>query len=96
MYMIEYVMVTMFMISLLTFCRMHKHLLMTLLSMEMLTLMIFLLFFIFLTNYGCGGYFMLVYLTFAVCEGCLGLAILVSLIRCCGNDMIMPLSVLSW
>lgn len=69
---------------------------MTLLRLEILVLVIYLLFFIFIINYNCGGYFILLFLTFSVCEGCLGLAILVSLIRCHGNDIIMTLNILSW
>nr|YP_007025108.1 NADH dehydrogenase subunit 4L [Gorpis annulatus]AEI53351.1 NADH dehydrogenase subunit 4L [Gorpis annulatus] len=92
----EYTVITMFIISMFTFCLVFKHLLMTLLSMEFLVLTNFFLFFMFLDNYGCGFYIIMLFLTFSVCEACLGLAILVSLIRCHGNDMIMSLNPLLW
>nr|YP_009917428.1 NADH dehydrogenase subunit 4L [Nabis ferus]QLF99795.1 NADH dehydrogenase subunit 4L [Nabis ferus] len=94
--MLEFSLTLMFLTTLFTFCSIHKHLLMTLLSLEMLVLVMYLLFFIFMVTYNCGGYFILLFLTFSVCEGCLGLAILVSLIRCHGNDMIMSMNMLSW
>jgi len=77
------------------FCSMHKHLLLTLLRIEFLVLSLFLGIFYFFISYIFDLYFILVFLTFAVCEGALGLSILVSLIRCHGNDRINSLSPLS-
>lgn len=78
------------------FCSKRKHLLLTLLRLEYLVLIIFFIFFIFLLTIIIEGYFVLVFLTFSVCEGALGLGILVSLIRCHGNDNIISLSSLIW
>lgn len=78
------------------FCSKRKHLLLTLLRLEYLVLVIFLIFFIFILSIIIEGYFVLVFLTFSVCEGALGLGILVSLIRCHGNDNMMSLSSLIW
>nr|YP_002971067.1 NADH dehydrogenase subunit 4L [Ilyocoris cimicoides]ACJ69517.1 NADH dehydrogenase subunit 4L [Ilyocoris cimicoides] len=82
--------------GLLVFCSTRSHLLLTLLSLEFIVLVIFLTLFYFLVFYGYEGYFSLIFLTFSVCEGALGLSILVSLIRCHGNDNISSLSALMW
>nr|YP_009472930.1 NADH dehydrogenase subunit 4L [Macrosaldula sp. PJ-2017]AST10160.1 NADH dehydrogenase subunit 4L [Macrosaldula sp. PJ-2017] len=92
----NFMLIFMFISGLYVFCSMHKHLLLTLLSIEFLVLVLFLSFFYFLMNYMYNMYFILVFLTLSVCEGALGLSILVSLIRCHGNDNINSLSPLSW
>nr|UTC33557.1 NADH dehydrogenase subunit 4L [Ostrinia furnacalis]UTC33570.1 NADH dehydrogenase subunit 4L [Ostrinia scapulalis] len=64
----------------------HKHLLIVLLSLEFIVLSIFFLF-IFMLNYiEYDLYMLMVFLVFSVCEGALGLSILVSMIRTHGND----------
>lgn len=78
------------------FCSIRKHLLLTLLSLEFLVLILFLSFFSFLRSFGHENYFGLIFLTFSVCEGALGLSILVSIIRSHGNDNISSLSALVW
>nr|QPA36044.1 NADH dehydrogenase subunit 4l [Camarochiloides weiweii] len=78
------------------FCSKRKHLLLTLLSLEYLVIGLFFIFYIFLMVFGFESYFVLVFLTFSVCEGAMGLGVLVSLIRSHGNDNISSLSLLSW
>nr|AEH21222.1 NADH dehydrogenase subunit 4L [Himacerus apterus] len=96
MYMLETSLLIMILTSLYSFCSLHKHLLLTLLSLEMLVLVVFMMIFLFMNSYNCGGYFILMFLTFSVCEGCLGLSILVTLIRCHGNDYILSINTLTW
>nr|AIW06219.1 NADH dehydrogenase subunit 4L [Siphlonurus sp. MT-2014] len=72
----------------------RKHLLATLLSLEFIVLSLYLLLFSYLMNLGCELYFTMVFLTFAVCEGALGLSVLVSMIRTHGNDYFQSFSVL--
>nr|QXT45860.1 NADH dehydrogenase subunit 4L [Cinygmina sp. 07BF86] len=72
----------------------RKHLLATLLSLEFMVLGIYSLLFLYLINLGLEMYFTMVFLTFAVCEGALGLSILVSMIRTHGNDYFQSFSVL--
>nr|YP_010954471.1 NADH dehydrogenase subunit 4L [Lisarda rhypara]WMV02034.1 NADH dehydrogenase subunit 4L [Lisarda rhypara] len=91
-----YLIIIMLFCGFLVFCSMRKHLLLTLLSLEFLSLTLFFLFFIYLYFYGVSYYFVMVFLVFAVCEGALGLGILVSLIRSHGGDMISSLSILGW
>lgn len=70
--------------------------LITLFSLEYLVISLFLLFFIFLLNFGFDLYYLLFFLVFTVCEGALGLGVLVNVIRNHGNDYLIGLSVLSW
>nr|YP_010164581.1 NADH dehydrogenase subunit 4L [Epeorus dayongensis]QRM91370.1 NADH dehydrogenase subunit 4L [Epeorus dayongensis]UUJ36910.1 NADH dehydrogenase subunit 4L [Epeorus dayongensis] len=72
----------------------RKHLLATLLSLEFIVLSLYALLFVYLMNLGCELYFTMVFLTFAVCEGALGLSILVSMIRTHGNDYFQSFSIL--
>nr|YP_009110233.1 NADH dehydrogenase subunit 4L [Pseudoxya diminuta]AIW64991.1 NADH dehydrogenase subunit 4L [Pseudoxya diminuta] len=64
----------------------RKHLLMVLLSLEYIVLSLFLLIVIFLINFNFDYFFPVIFLVFSVCEGALGLSILVSMIRSHGND----------
>nr|AVN68202.1 NADH dehydrogenase subunit 4L [Melanozosteria sp. Cairns, Australia] len=64
----------------------RKHLLVTLLSLEFIVLILFLMLYNYLNEFNYELYFSMVFLTFSVCEGALGLSILVSMIRSYGND----------
>nr|YP_010999472.1 NADH dehydrogenase subunit 4L [Hetaerina titia]WPM98314.1 NADH dehydrogenase subunit 4L [Hetaerina titia] len=69
-----------------SFVSKRKHLLSTLLSLEFLVLSIFYYMFSILVYYLFDLYFLMYFLTFSVCEGALGLSILVSMIRSHGVD----------
>nr|YP_009643489.1 NADH dehydrogenase subunit 4L [Dysdercus decussatus]APO08932.1 NADH dehydrogenase subunit 4L [Dysdercus decussatus] len=86
----------MFLSGVLVFCFNHKHLLLTLFSLEYLVLFLYFIFNIFLMLSGFEIYFILIFLIFSVCEGALGLGVLVSMIRSHGNDYLSSLSVLTW
>nr|YP_009988382.1 NADH dehydrogenase subunit 4L [Sinopodisma rostellocerca]QNM39681.1 NADH dehydrogenase subunit 4L [Sinopodisma rostellocerca] len=64
----------------------RKHLLMVLLSLEYIVLSLFMLIVIFLIKFNYDYFFPIIFLIFSVCEGALGLSILVSMIRSHGND----------
>nr|YP_010620950.1 NADH dehydrogenase subunit 4L [Catara rugosicollis]WAX39294.1 NADH dehydrogenase subunit 4L [Catara rugosicollis] len=64
----------------------YKHLLITLLGLEFIVLVLFLMLYFYLNNYNYELFFTMIFLTFSVCEGALGLSILVSMIRSYGND----------
>nr|QNJ60021.1 NADH dehydrogenase subunit 4L [Trimerotropis pallidipennis] len=64
----------------------RKHLLMVLLSLEYIVLSLFMLIIIYLVEYDYDYFFPIIFLVFSVCEGALGLSILVSMIRSHGND----------
>lgn len=64
----------------------YKHLLIVLLRLEFIVLRIFLFLLIFLGLIEYDIYILIVFLVFSVCEGALGLSILVLIIRTHGND----------
>ena len=68
------------------FCSKRKHLLNTLLRLEYIILSVFWVIVLFLCYIGQEIFFSLFFLTFAACEGALGLALLVSIVRTHGND----------
>lgn len=70
----------------LVFVSNRKHLLITLLSLEFIVLSLFLFLFLFLSLYNYEIFFRIIFLTFRVCEGALGLSILVRIIRTHGNN----------
>nr|YP_008080663.1 NADH dehydrogenase subunit 4L [Mecopoda niponensis]AFK15640.1 NADH dehydrogenase subunit 4L [Mecopoda niponensis] len=76
------------------FCSKRKHLLATLLSLEFIVLSLFLMLFLLLNSYDYELYFSMMFLTFSVCEGALGLSVLVSMIRTHGNDFFQSFSIL--
>nr|AQM39846.1 NADH dehydrogenase subunit 4L [Orophyllus montanus] len=76
------------------FCSNRKHLLAMLLSLEFMVLSMFLMLFILLSFFENEVYFLMIFLSFCVCEGALGLSILVLLIRTHGNDFFQSFSVL--
>lgn len=75
-----------FIFGCLVFSSNRKHLLITLLSLEFIVLSLFLFIFIYLNNNNIEIYFLIIFLVFSVCEGALGLSILVSIIRTHGNN----------
>nr|YP_006503905.1 NADH dehydrogenase subunit 4L [Porotermes adamsoni]AFM92405.1 NADH dehydrogenase subunit 4L [Porotermes adamsoni]WHM51910.1 NADH dehydrogenase subunit 4L [Porotermes adamsoni] len=76
------------------FCSGRKHLLITLLSLEFIVLVLFLVIYFYLCSFNYELFFLVVFLVFSVCEGVLGLSILVSMIRSYGNDYFRSCSML--
>nr|QWB85879.1 NADH dehydrogenase subunit 4L [Purpuricenus lituratus] len=89
--MILYFSVFMFFSGLVVFSSNRKHLLLMLLSLEFVVLSLYLNVFIYLSLLN-DYFFSMIFLTMAVCEGSLGLAILVLMIRACGNDYVLSFS----
>nr|YP_003934371.1 NADH dehydrogenase subunit 4L [Ceraesignum maximum]ADI79393.1 NADH dehydrogenase subunit 4L [Ceraesignum maximum] len=77
--------------SLISLALQNKHLLGVLLSMEAALMSLFLFLFSVTTAWA-GGFSALVLITLAACEASLGLSVLVSMIRVCGNDYVVSLS----
>lgn len=69
-----------------SYCFKRKHLLIILLSLEFVILSLYFNLFIFLSYFSHEFFFCMIFLTIRVCEGVLGLRILVSLVRTHGND----------
>nr|YP_010041765.1 NADH dehydrogenase subunit 4L [Ceriagrion fallax]QPB15097.1 NADH dehydrogenase subunit 4L [Ceriagrion fallax] len=80
--------------GLFSFFSKRKHLLSTLLSLEFMVLSMFFYMFIFLILNFYDLYFLMYFLTFSVCEGALGLSILVSMIRSHGSDQFVNFNML--
>nr|ADM61544.1 NADH dehydrogenase subunit 4L [Grapholita molesta] len=93
-YNILFVIIFMFVIGNLIFISKHKHLLIILLSLEFMVLSIFLFMLMILSFMNYNMYMLMVFLVFAVCEGALGLSILVSMIRTHGNDYFQSFNLL--
>nr|YP_010222520.1 NADH dehydrogenase subunit 4L [Calacta lugubris]UCC45931.1 NADH dehydrogenase subunit 4L [Calacta lugubris] len=83
-------------VAVIVFCFNHKHILMTLLSLEFIVLSIYVFLFFYLMIYGYELYFSVIFLVYSVCEGALGLSVLVNFVRLTGNDYMSSISVLSW
>nr|YP_009488336.1 NADH dehydrogenase subunit 4L [Cysteochila chiniana]AWD31595.1 NADH dehydrogenase subunit 4L [Cysteochila chiniana] len=75
---------------------MRAHLLLTLFGMEFLMIILYMFLFITFKVNGLEMNFLILFLVMLVCEGSLGLSILVSLIRSHGNDMVNSLYMMLW
>lgn len=80
------VFILIFIIGNLIFISKHKHLLIILLRLEFIVLRLFFFMLVYLRSIDYDIYILIVFLVFSVCEGALGLSILVSIIRTHGND----------
>jgi len=78
--------VLIFLFGSIVFVSNRKHLLITLLSLEFIILRLFLFLFFYLNNNNIEIYILIVFLIFRVCEGALGLSILISMVRTHGNN----------
>lgn len=83
-----------FFIGVFSFVFSYKHLLNILLRLEFIVLSLFIFLFIYLNFISYEQYFRIYFLVFSVCEGVLGLSILVSIIRSHGNDYFLSFSFL--
>nr|AKE36797.1 NADH dehydrogenase subunit 4L [Rubiconia intermedia] len=93
---LEYILLFNMLSGVVVFCSTRKHLLLSLLSLEYMVLCVFIFMFIVMMNYGYELYFSMYFLVFTVCEGALGLSILVNLVRSQGNDYLSSMSLMSW
>nr|YP_009144702.1 NADH dehydrogenase subunit 4L [Hasora anura]AHH34374.1 NADH dehydrogenase subunit 4L [Hasora anura]AKJ77223.1 NADH dehydrogenase subunit 4L [Hasora anura] len=84
----------MYMIGNMIFVSKHKHLLIMLLSLEFIVLSIYFMLLLYLSFIEFDMYMLMVFLVFSVCEGALGLSILVSMIRTHGNDYFQSFNLL--
>nr|WKU84008.1 NADH dehydrogenase subunit 4L [Microdon globosus] len=91
---LEWMFIFLFISGILSFISNRKHLLSMLLSLEFIVLSLYFILFIYLTMMNYEMYFSMIFLIFSVCEGALGLSILVSMIRMYGNDYFQSFSIL--
>nr|YP_010431986.1 NADH dehydrogenase subunit 4L [Abrus daozhenensis]YP_010431999.1 NADH dehydrogenase subunit 4L [Abrus yunshanensis]USS62521.1 NADH dehydrogenase subunit 4L [Abrus daozhenensis]USS62534.1 NADH dehydrogenase subunit 4L [Abrus yunshanensis] len=69
----------------------RKHIFLCLLSLEFIVVSLMMMMVYFLLFFTSGYYFMVILMVFFVCEGVLGLSVLVNMIRCYGNDYLNSL-----
>lgn len=81
-----YISIIIFFRGLVAFRIKRKHLLLMLLRIEFIVLCLYFNVFTYTIHIGNEFFFSMIFLTFRVCEGALGLAVLVRIIRTHGND----------
>nr|YP_010882176.1 NADH dehydrogenase subunit 4L [Phraortes lianzhouensis]WID87090.1 NADH dehydrogenase subunit 4L [Phraortes lianzhouensis] len=86
----------MFFCGLLVFSFSYTHFLIILLSLEYIVLSLFWMVFYFMILNYFDLYFLMLMLTFWVCEAVLGLSLLVSMIRGYGNDYFFSFNLVQW
>lgn len=89
-----YIPYLLFFLGILVFISNQKHLLSILLSLEFIVLRLFTSIIFFFNLFIYERYFSIIFLVFRVCEGALGLSILVSLVRTHGNDYFQSFNIL--
>lgn len=72
----------------------RKHLLIILLRLEFIMLNLFFLIYLYTVSLGNRIYFMVLFIVLRVCEGVLGISILMYIIRIFGNDYVRIFSVI--
>nr|QBM08233.1 NADH dehydrogenase subunit 4l [Magicicada septendecim] len=82
----------MFVSGITSLCLNRKHVMMSLLSLELMILSLFCMFSVFLSIELNDMYMLMILLTFSVCEGVVGLSSLINLIRSHGNDQLLSMS----
>lgn len=83
---LTYLFILIYLIGIFRFSINRKHLLLILLSLEFIVLSLFFGLMVSLIDFNHEFFFCIIFLTIRVCEGALGLSILVSLIRSHGDD----------
>nr|YP_010953282.1 NADH dehydrogenase subunit 4L [Olinga feredayi]WMQ76540.1 NADH dehydrogenase subunit 4L [Olinga feredayi] len=84
----------MFFIANYVFCLNNKHLLIMLLMLELMMMNLFMLLFMSLVMMSFNLYFLMLFLLISVCEGVLGISVLIYLIRVSGNDYFLIYSLI--
>nr|ATD12225.1 NADH dehydrogenase subunit 4L [Dryadomorpha sp. EMHAU-2015-Zz060407] len=89
---IFYFFIYMYIMSLFSLMIIRSHIFLCLLSLEFVVISLLMTLFYYLLFFNYGFYLMVMMMIFFVCEGVLGLSVLVSLIRCYGNDYLNSMS----
>nr|APX40404.1 NADH dehydrogenase subunit 4L [Batophila aerata] len=83
-----------FLFGLISFIYNRKHLLLMLVSLEFIVISLFFILFFYLSMMNYEFFFSIIFLTMSVCEGVLGLSVLIYMVRVHGNDFFLTLSIL--
>nr|YP_010554733.1 NADH dehydrogenase subunit 4L [Arctopsyche spinescens]UYO79366.1 NADH dehydrogenase subunit 4L [Arctopsyche spinescens] len=94
MFMYGSIMLILFILSNLLISLNRKHLLSLLLSLEFIMLILMLFMVVYFSNIQNEYYFLMVFMVMMVCEGVLGISILVLMVRFYGNDYFQLFSVM--
>lgn len=86
--------VLVFLVGVISFISRTKHLLVTLLRLEFIVLALYFILFFIVNLLSIREYLAVVFLTIAVCEGALGLSLLVAITRTHGNDYFQSFRIL--
>nr|QXJ41888.1 NADH dehydrogenase subunit 4L [Pissodes strobi] len=89
MYYYSYSLISLFFSSLYIYVSKYKHLLLMLLSLESIVLSLYMLLFMYFSQFIFEFFMSMFFLSMSVCESALGLSLLVLLIRTHGSDMIL-------
>nr|AYN50419.1 NADH dehydrogenase subunit 4L [Nanophyes sp. CG271] len=91
-----YLMISLFMMfsGFIVFASKRKHLLLMLLSLEMMVVSLYFNMFLLFSMLTFEYFFSMIFLTMSVCEGALSLSLLVLMIRTYGNDYLTSFSLL--
>nr|AOY40094.1 NADH dehydrogenase subunit 4L [Scolytinae sp. BMNH 1043104] len=81
--------IILFFSGLISYILSNKHFLLMLISLEVMVLSIYMLMFFIFIHFGSEWFVNMIYLSLSVCEGALGLTLLVLLIRTHGMDMVL-------
>nr|YP_009441834.1 NADH dehydrogenase subunit 4L [Xylosandrus germanus]AOY39587.1 NADH dehydrogenase subunit 4L [Xylosandrus germanus] len=81
--------VILFFCGLVSYILSNKHFLLMLVSLEVMVLSVYMTMFFYFVQFSSESLLSMIYLSMSVCEGALGLALLVILIRTHGMDMVM-------
>lgn len=92
--MLTYIFTFIFISGLIVFSSKRKHLLLILLRLEFIVLSLYINIFYYFRINNFDFFFIMIFLTIRVCEGALGLSILIRIIRIHGNDYIISLTFL--
>nr|YP_010555004.1 NADH dehydrogenase subunit 4L [Phthiridium szechuanum]UYP50984.1 NADH dehydrogenase subunit 4L [Phthiridium szechuanum] len=84
----------MFLMGMLVFIKNKKHLLIMLLSLEYMVLSLFMMLYLYFSMMYNMYFLLMIFLVMSVCEGVLGLSILVSMVRMYGNDNFQVFNIL--
>nr|AOY39678.1 NADH dehydrogenase subunit 4L [Scolytinae sp. BMNH 1040080] len=77
-----------FLSGLISYILSNKHFLLMLISLESMVLSVYMLMFFYFVQFSSESFVNMIYLSMSVCEGALGLTLLVVLIRTHGMDMV--------
>nr|YP_010693566.1 NADH dehydrogenase subunit 4L [Scolytoplatypus skyliuae]WCB99757.1 NADH dehydrogenase subunit 4L [Scolytoplatypus skyliuae] len=86
-----YPLINLFLLSMLIFILKYKHFLVMLMSMELMVLSLYALFFTYFYFFNHEQFFVILYLVMSVCESAVGLSLLVLIVRSHFSDLLLLL-----